>query len=347
MILGQNDYQKYYFDLVTRFMQTPSPSGYYREIMPLVKEIAEQNGCTFTLTKKGCGQITYPGRDHSAALGLCAHCDTLGLMVRSISSDGGINVTLIGGPLMPTLDGEYCTVITRDGRKYSGTVLSKSPAAHVYRDASTLPRDDENMYVRLDEQVTSAEDVRALGIENGDYIVYDPKTTVTGSGFLKSRFIDDKASVAAILTALHILHEKNLTPAYDIQVLITMYEEVGHGAAWVPEGLISMLGVDMGCIGKDLACTEHDVSICAKDSGGPYDYELTSRLISLAKENGLSFAVDIYPYYGSDIGAMWRAGYDVPGALCGTGVHASHGMERTHWDGIRNTLSLILLYLGV
>lgn len=201
------------------------------------------------------------------------------------------------------------------------------------------------MYVRLDEDVRSAADVRALGIENGDYICFDTKTTVTDSGFLKSRFIDDKASVACLITALHVMHEAGFVPENDIKVVFTMYEEVGHGGACMPP-VREMLGVDMGCIGAGLACTEHDVSICAKDSGGPYDFELTSRLVSLARAAGLSYAVDVYPFYGSDIGAMWRGGGDIPGALIGPGVHASHGMERTHFDGIANTVALILLYFG-
>lgn len=347
MKLDKERYRQYYFDTVTRLLQTPSPTGYYREIMPLVQEIAEENGMQFSLTHKGCAILTYPGADHTFPLGLCAHCDTLGLMVRSIAADGGLCLTPVGGPQMPTLDGEYCTVITRDGRRYSGTILSKSPASHVYPDAASRPRDCDNMYVRLDEDVRTAADVQALGIQNGDYICYDPKTVVTPSGYLKSRFIDDKASVACLLTAAHILHTEGIVPPHDLKMLITMYEEVGHGAGHIPGDIVSMLGVDMGCIGTDLSCTEHDVSICAKDSGGPYDYALTGRLIDMARENGLSYAVDIYPYYGSDVGAMWRAGHDIPGALIGTGVHASHGMERTHYDGIYHTLSLILLYCGV
>lgn len=347
MKINAEKYRAYYFDVVSRLLNTPSPTGYTREIMPLVQEIAGENGCSFRLTRKGCAVLTYPGADHTAPLGACAHCDTLGLMVRSISADGGLCFTKVGGPQLPTLDGEYCTVITRDGRKYTGTILSKSPASHVFEDAATRTRDADNMYVRLDEVVKTAADVRALGIENGDYICYDPKTTVTPSGFLKSRFIDDKASVAALLTVTHILHEEKITPPHDLAILVTMYEEVGHGAGYVPEGITAMLGVDMGCVGLDLSCTEHDVSICVKDSGGPYDYDLTGRLASLAQENGLSYALDVYPFYGSDVGAMWRAGNDIPGALIGTGVHASHGMERTHWDGILNTLKLILLYFGV
>ncbi len=340
-------YKEFYFTTAIRLLMTPSPSGYYGEIMNVLKEYANAYGAEFEMTKKGCAIFTVKGRDSAKTIGLSAHCDTLGAMVRGILPNGEITFTRIGGPQLPTLDGEYCQIITRSGKKYNGTFLSKSPSSHVYQDASTKPRDEANMYVRIDECVKSAKDVRALEIESGDYICIDPKTTVTESGFLKSRFIDDKASVACFITLLKIMKDEGLTPEHDVKMLITMYEEVGHGAAYVPEDLQSMLAVDMGCVGTDLNCTEHDVSICAKDSHGPYDYNLTSKLIELAKENELNYAVDIYPFYGSDVGAMWTAGYDVPGALIGTGVHASHGMERTHFDGIKNTINLISLYMGL
>jgi len=340
-------YKKYYFDTVCELLATPSPSGYYEKIMKVVKRYADELGAAFEMTRKGCAILSVKGKDHGRTLGLSAHCDTLGAMVRGITPGGELSFTKVGGPQLPTLDGEYCTILTRAGKTYTGTFLSKSPSSHVYPDAAARPRDETNMYVRIDECVKSAKDVRALGIESGDYICIDPKTTVTESGFLKSRFIDDKASVACLLTVLKIMKEERVTPAYDVKMLITMYEEVGHGAAYVPEGLYTMLAVDMGCIGSDLNCTEYDVSICAKDGHGPYDYALTTSLIELAKSNKLDYAVDIYPFYGSDVGAMWAAGYDVPGALIGTGVHASHGMERTHFNGIKNTVSLIALYLGM
>lgn len=347
MKFDRKEYESFFFETAKELIYTPSPSGYYTEIMPLLEKIAVSVGCDFEMTRKGCAILTYKGKNSEKAIGACAHVDTLGAMVRSINSEGEIMFTPVGSPALPTLDGEYCTVITRDAKKYTGTFLSKSPAVHVFKDASTKERTADTMYVRLDEAVESKEEVLALGIENGCYIAIDPKTTVTESGYLKSRFIDDKGGVASLLTACKIMHDKGVVPDFDIKILITVFEEVGHGAAFVPENLCSMVGVDMGCIGEDLSCTERDVSICAKDSRGPYDYELTCRLVSMAKEEKLSYAVDIYPFYGSDIGAMWSAGHDVPGALIGSGVHASHGMERTHIDGIMNTVSLILLYFGV
>ncbi|MBO4422495.1 MAG: M42 family metallopeptidase [Clostridia bacterium] len=337
-------YAQYYKNTLLTLMNTPSPSGYYQEVMPVVKSICESDGCSFGMTRKGCGIITVKGEDDTV-IGCAAHCDTLGAMVRHIAENGDISFTRVGGPMLNTLDGEYCTVLTRDGRRYTGTFLSRSPAAHVYDDAESRKRDEENMYVRLDEVVSCAEDIEKLGIENGNYIFIDPKTEFTPSGFIKSRFIDDKASVACLLTAAHIINEEKIKLPHTVKMLITIYEEVGHGASWIPSDITEMLGVDMGCVGKDLSCDEYKVSICAKDSFGPYDYALTNRLVALAKENGLDYAVDIYPHYGSDVGAMYRSGYDVPGALIGTGVHASHGMERAHMSGIKNTVLLILSYL--
>ena len=202
------------------------------------------------------------------------------------------------------------------------------------------------MIVRIDEQVHNKEDVLNLGIQVGDYICYDPKTVVTESGFLKSRFIDDKGSVACLLTALKIMKEQGLKPQYKTKFFISVFEEVGHGASYIPSDVSEILAVDMGCIGLELTCTEYDVSICAKDSGGPYDYDMTSKLIELAKENGLKYAVDIYPRYGSDVGAALHGGHNIKGGLIGPGVHASHGMERTHYSALENSINLILLYLG-
>ncbi len=341
------DYKNFLIKTVTELLNTPSPSGYGQKIAQLLERYATEIGAKFSLTNKGCASLSLLGKDDTKALGLCAHTDTLGLMVRSIGADGSINFCVIGSPQLATLDGEYCTILTREGKCFNGTILSKSPSSHVYDDAKTRARDEKNMYIRIDQSVKNKEDVKNLGIETGNYVFIDPKTVFTDSGFLKSRFIDDKASVACILTAFKYIFDNKISLPSSVNALITIYEEVGHGAAFVAKNLKSMLAVDMGCIGLDLNCTEHDVSICAKDSGGPYDYNLTNTLIEAAKRLNLSYAVDIYPFYGSDVGAMYRAGNDIPGALIGTGVHASHGMERTHIDGMINTVKLILAYMGV
>lgn len=325
-------------------LEQHSPSGYTHAAVKVAQTIAEKYNYQTTVTNKGNLVIHLNGASEEKKICLCAHIDTLGLMVRSVAADGTLRFTKVGGPILPTLDGEYCTVMTRNGKGYTGTVLSLSPAVHVHKDASTRTRDEENMYIRLDERVHSKEDTLALGIAVGDFICLDTKTQVTKTGFLKSRFIDDKGSAACLLTLLQYYREHNAKPAYSTDFILTVYEEVGHGASDFDQ-YDEILAVDMGCIGEDLSCDEYMVSICAKDSGGPYDYEMTSRLIELAKGEELNYAVDIYPMYGSDAGAARRAGNRAKTALIGPGVHASHGMERTHGEGLVNTMALCAAYL--
>ncbi len=333
------------FDTAKELLAFHSPSGFCFDIMSMIEKKVVQLGYSFETTVKGCGIITVPGKSNEKTIGLSAHVDTLGAMVRSITSHGTLKFTLVGGPIAPTLDSEFCHVRTREGKIYSGTILSEAAAAHVHPESATLSRKPDTMEIRLDEVVSSKEDVEKLGICSGDFIFIDPRTTVTDSGYLKSRFIDDKGSVACLLSMLQFMKEQDITPSYNTKLIITTYEEVGHGASYIPADITELLAVDMGCIGLDLNCTEHDVSICAKDSGGPYDYHMVNQLVKLSKEASLKYAIDIYPMYGSDVGAALRGGNNIKGALIGPGVHASHGLERTHFDALENTIKLIYLYI--
>lgn len=322
-----------------------SPTGYTKKAIDFLKNSIEEMDYETTRTPKGNLIVQVDGQDSSQTRGLSAHVDTLGLMVRSINSDGTLALTTLGGPLTPTLDGEYCEIITREEKVYTGTILSKSPSVHVFKDASTKKRDIDNLVVKLDEAVKNKEEVEDLGILNGDIVAYDPKVVVTDSGFIKSRFLDDKASVALLVNILKAIKEEDIVPATNLKFIFSTYEEVGHGASWIPEDITELLAVDMGAIGLDLACTEFDVSICAKDSSGPYDYALTTELINHAKEQDLDFAVDIYPMYGSDASAALRGGANIRAALIGPGVSSSHGMERTHTDALENTFKLVSKYI--
>jgi putative aminopeptidase FrvX len=334
---------KYIMDLAKRLLAIPSPSGYCQPIIQAIIAEAKFLGFETTQTKKGNALIQIPGKQ-SFRLGLSAHVDTLGAMVKSITSEGYLKFTTVGGPIWPTLDGEYVTIQTRFGKTYSGTFLSTSPSAHVFKDASTKERTPEQMMVRLDELVHSKEDCLKLGIAPGDFIFIDPKTVITESGFIKSRFLDDKISVAILFGLLKELKEESLVPTKSLTLIISTYEEVGHGASYLPP-LDELIAVDMGCIGDDLSCTEEHVSICCKDSSGPYDYEIINRLVRLAQTSNLGYVTDIYPYYGSDVSAALHGGNDLRGGLIGPGVHASHGMERTHVHGIENTLKLVKAYV--
>jgi len=335
----------YVLNFAKDLLAIDSPSGYCMAAIQFVKAEAERLGYTTSMNAKGDLIIDVPGQDTTKTVGLSAHVDTLGLMVRSIKGDGTLAFTLIGGPIIPTYDGEYCRVHTRDGKTYTGTILSNSTSVHVHKEAQVASRTSDNMHIRLDEVVKSKDDVKKLGIQNGDFVAVDPKTTILDNGFIKSRFLDDKISVSCIMGILASLKENQTIVGRNTKIIISTYEEVGHGSSQIPGEIEELIAVDMGCIGEDLACTEFDVSICAKDSSGPYDYELTSKLIELAKNEQLNYVVDIYPMYGSDVSAALRGGADIRGALIGPGVAASHGMERTHWDGVDATIKLLLAYL--
>lgn len=336
----------YVLDKLKTLLETDSPSGYTNNVMEKIKIWIEELGFDFELTKKGGGIISVPGKNPNYTIGLSAHIDTLGAMIRSVKKSGTLRFTSIGGSILPTLDGEYCRIITRKGKVFTGTILSISPAAHVFLDAKSKERNEETMEIRLDEKVKSKEDVYALGIGAGDFIAIDTKTVITENGFIKSRYIDDKGGTSCILGLLEILSRENITPSNNLKILISNFEEVGHGASYIPKEMDELLAVDMGCIGDDLTCTEHDVSICAKDSSGPYDYNIVNTLIELAEINKLNFAVDIYPYYSSDVSAALKSGNNIKGALIGPGVSASHGMERTHYEGLENTIKLLFAYVS-
>jgi len=336
--------ESFFKKVLLEILQIDSPSGFTAKVTDKLKTYLDDMGIVSYYTRRGNLVATVQGASNKT-VGISAHVDTLGLVVRGFNSDGTLSFSKIGGVILPTLDGEYCKIYTRWGDVYTGTILSKSPAGHVFGDAHDLSRDTQNMEVKLDEEIDSADGARQLGILPGDYICYDPKSEITEKGFIKSRFLDDKLSVAIILAALKYFKDNRITPANDISVIFSTHEEVGHGLSHMPDGICEFVAVDMGCIGDDLSCTEYDVSICAKDSGGPYDYELTTRLIKLAKAAGIQFAVDVYPSYSSDLTAAWRAGHDVKGALIGPGVAASHGMERSHMKAAVNAWELLMRYL--
>lgn len=334
--------KKYIENFLKAILAIDSPTGYTRKAADFLEKEAKKMGYKTWVTQKGNVVVEVPGKS-SKALAVCAHVDTLGLMVRSIKANGHLSVSMVGGPLLNTLNGEYCRIHTRNGKIYTGTILNTSPSIHVYTDARTIPAEEKMMEVRLDEVVKNKEDVLKLGISNGDFIALDPKTEWTPAGYIKSRFLDDKLSVAILFGVLKDLQKQTLKRK--TYFVFTAYEEVGHGGSYFPSDVVEVLGVDMGCIGDDLSCTEHDVSICAKDSHGPYDYEMTSTLIEIAQKKKIRYATDIYPFYSSDVAVALRTSHDIKGALIGPGVYASHGVERSHIDAIEATTFLLSEYV--
>ncbi|MCX7773776.1 MAG: M42 family metallopeptidase [Clostridia bacterium] len=337
-------YVSYVTEQIVNLCRTPSPSGFTKRAQRYLIDALTSLGYSPKLTNKGSVLVNIGG--NGPGLILTAHVDTLGLMVRAVKSNGRLRFTHIGGFPDNYIETENCTVITREGKEFSGTIQLINPAAHVRRDIPDVKRDDTNMEIVLDEKVKTKEDVEALGISAGDFVALDPRTVATENGFIKSRHLDDKASSGILLGLAKAVKAEKLPLTRNIWLLFTMYEEVGHGgSSGYPEGISEMISVDMGAVGDDLETDEYKVSICAKDSHGPYDYDLTTRLIQLAKEKKLQYAVDIYPFYGSDAEAALSAGYDYKHGLIGPGVAASHGYERTHKEGLLNTLLLLKEYI--
>lgn len=341
--LKQHVDSTYMTALLKELLAIPSPTGYCGRIMERIRREAEHLGIAFEQLPTGTGLLTVPG-EREEVLGLTAHVDTLGAMVRSVKDNGKLRITPLGGYAMQSIENEYCLVHTRNGKAVSGTIQTTHPSVHVYADAREMKREETVMEIRLDEDTSSRAETEALGIRTGDFVSFDPRIQVQENGWIKSRHLDDKAGVASVFGMLELLKRTGRKPARTLKVLITAYEEVGHGAAYLPSDIRELLAVDMGAMGDDLSCTEKMVSICAKDSSGPYDYEMVSKLIALADREGLAYAVDIYPFYGSDASAARRAGSNIRAALIGPGVHASHAMERTHTEALVQTAALLAAY---
>ncbi|HFI0067880.1 TPA: M42 family metallopeptidase [Streptococcus suis] len=334
-------------DYIIKLTNIPSPTGYTTDIMNYIKAEVEGFGYEAIKTAKGGVLVTVPGENDQKHRMLTAHLDTLGAMVRAVKPDGRLKMDLVGGFGYPSIEGENCLIhCAKNGKTFTGTILMHQTSVHVYRDASTAERNQTNMEIRLDEKVTSADQTRALGIEVGDFISFDPRTVVTETGFIKSRHLDDKVSAAILLHLLKVYKEEAIKLPYTTHFYFSNNEEIGYGAnSSIPSQVVEYLAVDMGAMGDDQQTDEYTVSICVKDGSGPYHYEFRQHLVALAERDGIPYKLDIYPYYGSDASAAMRAGADVKHALLGAGIESSHSYERTNLDSVHATERMVDAYL--
>jgi len=326
-------------------VKVPSPVGFYEKLNPILERYAAELGYSVSYDNKSTAYLTLEGEDPSKTVMISAHADTLGLMVRKIDSNGMIRVRALGGVNYYNVEGSDVVIHTRDGKEYTGMITCQSHSVHVFDNARSSERNENTMVVLLDENVKSAQDVRNLGIEHGDYVFLDPNCRVTESGYLKSRFLDDKGGIACIFTMLKYLTEHRKKPKYNTILSFPYGEEIGVGGTWLPREVSEFVAVDIGLIGPDYNGNEHSVSICAKDASMPYDWELTNRLIGYAKTAECDYAVDLFYRYGSDASAAIKSGNNVRHAVFGTAVYCSHGRERTHIRGMENTPNLLLAYV--
>ncbi|WP_394184499.1 M42 family metallopeptidase [Metabacillus halosaccharovorans] len=339
-------FMKETLQLIKKLVEIPSPSGNTEKVISFVESYLKDFQLKMKRNHKGGLIVTIPGKNDSQHRMLTAHVDTLGAIVKDIKSNGRLMIDLIGGFNYNSIEGEYCQIETSNGQVYTGTILMHQTSVHVYKEAGKLERNQKNMEVRIDERVHNAQDVRELGIEVGDFISFDPRVEITTSGFIKSRHLDDKASVALLLDLIKKISVESIELPYTTHFLISNNEEIGYGGnSNIPIETIEYLAVDMGAIGDGQATDEYTVSICAKDSSGPYHYGVRKKLVDLAKQHNIEYKVDIYPYYGSDASAAIRSGHDLVHGLIGPGIDASHAFERTHTTSLEYTAKLLYCYV--
>ena len=349
MATKKNEFKKYtdfIMDKSVELLGIDSPTGYTDDAAAWVKKEFEKLGYKPEYTGKGGILVSLGGKKKNNGILVEGHIDTLGGMVSTIKPNGRLKISQLGGLDAHNMVTENVRIVTKFDGDYEGTYQIENASLHVNGELRDTKRTFDNCEVVIDEDVKSKEDVEKLGIKVGDIVCFETKTRITKSGYIKSRFLDDKLSVGIILGYAKYLKENKITPDRAVYVHITVYEEVGHGGcASVPEGVTEALSVDMGCVGEELNCTERQVSICSKDAGGPYAYSVVKGLMETAEKMKLDYAVDVYPHYGSDVEATLHAGYDVRHGLIGPGVYASHGYERSHRDGAENTLKLLVGYI--
>lgn len=340
---------EFMMNVTAELCRIPSPTGYTREAVDSVAAHLEKLGLNVRRTVKGSLIAEFPGNTGRPGGGrlLSAHIDTLGAMVKEVKKCGRLALTRIGGYDWSTIEGEYCTIHKRSGGSITGTILTTKASTHVHGQALTdLKRDERSIEVRLDAMVNSADESRALGVAVGDFVSLDPRTTITKTGFIKSRHLDDKACVAIVIGVAKAIKDAGAELARPSYLYISTYEEVGHGtSAGVPHGVTEVIAVDMAAVGAGQTSDEQSVTVCVKDGSGPYDYDLSGQLIGLAARHGIQHKVDIYTYYASDVSQALRAGYDIRGALVGPGVDGSHSYERLHRKSLEETAKLLLAYL--
>ena len=342
------EYAKYATEKAKELLSIDSPTGFTDRAADWVQNAFTDLGFEARRTVKGGVLVDFGGGKGEGGLILMAHTDTLGGMVAEVKANGRLRIVPLGGLSPQNIETENVRVYTRDGRVIEGTCQLINASTHVNGKFGSEPRSFDTLEIVLDQPVSTAEEARGYGIETGDPVCFEPRTRVTASGYIKSRFLDDKLSVGILLGLGKYLKDTGAKLSRPVYAHITVYEEVGHGAsASIPEGVTEALSVDMGCVGEGLRCTERQVSICAKDSGGPYSYDMVGKLIAAAKKEGADYAVDIYPHYGSDVEASLKGGFDIRHGLIGPGVYASHGYERSHLDGVCSTLKLLKGFLDI
>lgn len=339
--------EAYFTAFLVDLLNVSSPTGFAEPAIDFVeKELSKYTQLQLSRTRKGALVAKWEVESDLPPVALTAHADTLGAVVKAIKPNGRLKLSRIGGIQWNTVETEGVWVITSKGEKIRGSVLVDTASGHVYGAAgSETPRNDEHMEVRLDVRTSSENETRTLGINIGDCVAFDPRVEVT-DGFIRSRFLDDKACVANLVAAIKSMTDADQNPTRTVYFHFSNYEEVGHGAAaGIPAEVAELVTVDMAVVGSGQESDEFHATLCIKDSSGPYHEGLNRKMRAIAEKYEIPYKTDVYPFYGSDGESFWRAGGDVALSLIGPGIDASHNYERAHMDGLNATTRWVMAYL--
>jgi len=339
---------EYLTTTLMELLRIPSPSGRTDAVMQVVGTHIDALGLPFDLTRRGILRARLQGATDSVKRAVVVHADTIGLMVKQVKDTGRLEVVPVGSHSARFAEGAHVTIFTDDfERVYTGTVLPLKSSGHTFGDEiDTQGVGWPQVEVRIDEPVESARDVAALGIEVGDHVALDAAPQLTRGGYVKSRHLDDKAGLAACLAALKALHDAGAPLAVTAQFLVTIGEEVGFGATHgLAPDVAELVAVDNAVVAAGQNSREELASIAMLDMTGPFDYHLSRRLHSLAKEHGIPAVRDVYRHYRSDAAPALEAGIEARHALLGFGLDSSHGHERAHVDGLVALARLLVVYL--
>ncbi|MDX1379049.1 MAG: M42 family metallopeptidase [Anaerolineales bacterium] len=338
---------EHFTNFLVDLLNIASPTGFAEPAIAFVeKELSQYEQLELSRTRKGALVAKWEVDNDLPPVALTAHADTLGAVVKEIKPNGRLKLSRIGGVQWPSVETEGVWVFASNGKKIRGSVLIDTASGHIYSaEGAKTPRNDEHMEVRLDARTTSEKETRDLGINIGDCVAFDPRVEVT-NGFIRSRFLDDKMCVANIVAAIKSMADSGQSPKKTVYFHISNYEEVGHGAAaGIPSDVVELVTVDMAVVGRGQESDEFHATLCIKDSAGVYHEGLNKKMRTLAEKHKIPYKTDVYPFYGSDGEAFWRAGGDVALALIGPGIDASHNYERAHMDGLNATTNWIMAYL--
>ena len=340
--------EEYLQEILLELLRTPSPSGRTDAVMQIIGDHLDALGLPVSVTRRGVLRATLAGRRSDTSRAVVVHADTIGAMVKRLKPDGRLEVVPIGTHSARFAEGAHVTVFPDDLTQFfTGSVLPLMSSGHNFGEAvDTQGVGWHQVEIRLDEKVSNAADVAALGIQVGDFVALDAAPQVTPSRFVKSRHLDDKAGLAACLAAVKALTDVAVPLSVTAYLLVTIGEEVGMGATHgLDDTVAELVAVDNAVVSEGQESQEDTVNIGMLDSTGPFDYHLTRRLIGLCQEYDLPYRRDIYRFYRSDAAPAIESGLECRTALLGFGVESSHGHERTHLDGLRGLAELLTLYL--